>query len=518
VWTSATPTASCTPPANDSLSELPPASTERDALPPGTRLDEFEILRVVGVGGFGIVYLAMDHALQRQVAIKEYMPAALAARKHEALDVQIRSASHAKTYAIGLRSFVNEARLLAGFDHPSLVKVYRFWEAHGTAYMAMQYYQGRTLNSERRAMHGAPCEAWLRGLTDPLLDALELLHSEGVFHRDISPDNIIVLPGGQPVLLDFGAARRVIGDHTQSLTAILKPNFAPVEQYADVPGMRQGAWTDLYALGAVVYFMLKGEAPAPAVMRAVRDDMPPLASQAGASLSGVSESYLGAIDWALTIAPQDRPQDVAALREALNGKVVPRRPARAVIETTRSTRARTYERLAPTTARALRGRYAPTRLVAPLQLTQTAAQRAHTIDAATSAAPISARRVVLTIVMLLCIAVAFAAWKLSESVVAPTPIAVPAIESRPMTSQGGARQRSTPSAARPTAVPTTAPTAVPTALPAASDPQLACADRNFLSKAVCVGRQCLLPQFARHPVCVDLQRAEEARHQSQRYR
>ena len=298
---------------------------ERDALPAGTRLDKFEILQVLGAGGFGIVYLALDHTLERHVAIKEYMPSALAARGHGALGVVLRSASNAPTFELGLRSFINEARLLAGFDHPSLVKVHQFWEAHGTAYMVMPYYRGRTLNSERRAMHGPPCEAWLRGIVDPLLSALEVLHKQEVFHRDISPDNIIVLPGGQPVLLDFGAARRVVADHPQSLTAILKPDFAPVEQYADVPNMRQGAWTDLYALGAVVYFMLKGAPPVRAVTRAVHDETPALAQQAGAALSGVSERFLGAIDWALAIAPQDRPQSVQALRDALDGKVVPAR-------------------------------------------------------------------------------------------------------------------------------------------------------------------------------------------------
>jgi len=120
-----------------------------DALRPGTRLDEFELIRVLGTGGFGIAYLALDHVLQRQVAIKEYMPTSLA-RRGASMAVAIRSAEHAETFARGLDSFFNEARLLAGFDHPSLVKVHRFWKANGTAYMAMQYYPGVTLKQARR--------------------------------------------------------------------------------------------------------------------------------------------------------------------------------------------------------------------------------------------------------------------------------------------------------------------------------------------------------------------------------
>ena len=131
--------------------------------------------------------------------------------------------------------------MLARFDHPSLVKVYRFWEANGTAYMVMPYYPRQTLQDVRRAMSAPPDEAWLRAVLEPLLDALERAAREGVYHRDIAPDNILLLPDGRPVLLDFGAARRVIGDSTQALTVILKPGYAPIEQYADDAGHAAGA-------------------------------------------------------------------------------------------------------------------------------------------------------------------------------------------------------------------------------------------------------------------------------------
>ena len=222
------------------------------ALPVGARVGEFEIRGVLGSGGFGIVYLAWDHALEREVAVKEYMPGTLADRGGD-LSVAVRSQSMADTFALGLRSFVNEARMLARFDHPSLVKVYRFWEDNGTAYMVMPLYRGRTLRKVRAGMVIAPGEGACRKVLDALISALEVLHKEGVFHRDIAPDNILIGDDGAPVLLDFGAARRVIeGGAQKALTSIMKPHFAPLEQYADQSAMRQGPWTDLYALGGTI--------------------------------------------------------------------------------------------------------------------------------------------------------------------------------------------------------------------------------------------------------------------------
>jgi serine/threonine protein kinase len=305
------------------MSTLPPdfasspaaSGTDHDALPPGTRFGEFEILRVLGVGGFGIVYLANDHSLEREVALKEYMPASLAARG-AGPQITVRSSSFAETYAIGLRSFVNEARLLARFDHPSLVKVYRFWEDNATAYMVMPFLQGVTLRDTRRRMAHPPDEAWIRSVISPILSALELLHREGVYHRDIAPDNILLPPDGPPVLLDFGAARRVISDRTQSLTAILKPSYAPIEQYAEMTQLRQGPWTDLYALGAVIHYLLFGAPPAPATARAVQDDTEAIENRI---VPGVSPRFLEAVSWMLSIRPNQRPQNGEQLRAVLDG-------------------------------------------------------------------------------------------------------------------------------------------------------------------------------------------------------
>ena len=252
------------------------AGTGRNALPPGTRLDEFEIIGLIGEGGFGIVYLAHDHALQRRVALKEYLPASLAARTGR-LTVTVLSEQDATTFQQGMQSFVNEARLLAQFDHPSLVKVYRFWEANGTAYMVMPYYEGPTLREALRELKTPPDEYSLKRLLSDLLDALSVLHAARCVHRDIAPDNILVLAGGRPLLLDFGAARRVIGDRGQALTVILKPGYAPVEQYADAGTMEQGPWTDLYALAAVAYLAITGEPPPASVARMISDPLRPFA-------------------------------------------------------------------------------------------------------------------------------------------------------------------------------------------------------------------------------------------------
>jgi serine/threonine protein kinase len=238
--------------------------------------------------------------------------------------VTLRSRIYEEDYALGLRSFVNEARLLARFDHPSLVKVHRFWEANGTAYMAMPFYRAQTLRQRRQDIGAQPpTQAWLMSMIEPLLGALAEMHRADVYHRDIAPDNILWCADNRPVLLDFGAARHVLADRTQTLTAILKPQFAPIEQYADAQAMRQGPWTDVFALASTCYFMLTGRPPLPATARILSDDLMPLAQWAP---PGFSAHVLATLDWAMSVRPQDRPQSVSTLWDALHGhlKVPPR--------------------------------------------------------------------------------------------------------------------------------------------------------------------------------------------------
>jgi hypothetical protein len=293
------------------------------ALPPGHVLQEFVIEDVLGIGGFGIVYRALDTRLQREVAVKEYMPATLAARRAD-LGVTALLEREREIFEIGLRSFVNEARLLASFDHPSLVKVYRFWEGNGTAYMVMPLYRGVTLKAWLKSLAVPPSETWLMALLRPLSQALEQLHDAQpcCLHRDVALDNVLLLEAApshaadagpvRPLLLDFGAARRVIGDMTQSLTVFLKPGYTPIEQYGDTASMKQGPWTDVYALCAVLYACIAGRAPLASVDRVLADTLVP-AVELGAGR--YSQAFLSAIDAGLQLRPEHRPQSMRALRE-----------------------------------------------------------------------------------------------------------------------------------------------------------------------------------------------------------
>ena len=292
-------------------------------LPAGARLGEFEVTSTIGEGGFGIVYLAWDHSLDRKVALKEYMPSSIAFRAGQS-EIRVRSERHQETFDAGMKSFINEAKLLAQFDHPSLLKVYRFWEANHTAYLVMPFLEGATVRDTVKAMPGPPDEAWIVGLLQPVCDALAMLHAVQVYHRDIAPDNILLLAEtGRPLLLDFGAARRVIGDMTQALTAILKPGYAPVEQYADMPGLKQGPWTDVYALAAVAHWMILGKTPSPSVGRLFDDAYVPLAQSAAGRYS---DAFLQAIDRGLAVMPDKRTQSVEAFRADLVGAPVPALP------------------------------------------------------------------------------------------------------------------------------------------------------------------------------------------------
>lgn len=279
----------------------------------GSRLGEFEITGVVGEGGFGIVYSAHDTSLDRIVAIKEYLPSAFAQRAPDGT-VQVKSEEHRKTFVAGLSSFINEAKMLARFSYPSLVEVFRFWEGNGSAYMAMRYYRGPSLREIVRATPEVVTEDWLRESLDPILQALAVLHREKCYHRDVAPDNILVMPGGKSVLMDFGAARRIIGGMTQALTTVLKPGFAPVEQYSDDGSMQQGAWTDVYAVGGVLYHAMTGKIPVQAISRMISDPLKPVGDLVGDRFSA---PFCAVVMKALGVMPADRYQSIDELRAAL---------------------------------------------------------------------------------------------------------------------------------------------------------------------------------------------------------
>jgi len=290
-----------------------------NALPAGTRVQEFEIKAVIGEGGFGIVYRAWDTLLGREVAIKEYLPVSHATRRTDG-HVIASSERQRDSFEKGLRCFVSEARMLARFKHPALVEILRFWEAQGTAYMVMPYYHGRSLHALIQEGFRLKTDAEVEAFLTPLLDGLAQLHRANCFHRDIAADNILMLENGQPLLLDFGAARSMLVDPSDATTVILKPGFAPIEQYSDDPqAAPQGAWTDVYALSAVTYQAVTGIMPTVSVARIIRDPLAPLAQSAP---PGFSPVLLAAIDAGLRVMPDERPQSVQAFIDLMRAAPV----------------------------------------------------------------------------------------------------------------------------------------------------------------------------------------------------
>jgi len=285
------------------------------ALPPGYALHEYTIEAVLGSGGFGITYLASDNNLRCQVAIKEYLPNDLAIRTN-GQTVCARTESDTHGYRIGLDGFLAESRVLASFRHPNIVRVTRFFEANNTAYMVMDYEKGEPLRDWIK-QRGSIEESQLLKMFLPLLEGLDVVHKARVLHRDIKPANIYVREeDGSLVLLDFGAARYTSSGDSRSLTSIVTPGFAPFEQYHTHGA--QGPWSDLYALGGVLYWLVTGEKPLEAPSRVRHDAMPSALSSCGGRYS---ERLLRAIDWALTPDEVDRPKSVSQFKAVLVGEV-----------------------------------------------------------------------------------------------------------------------------------------------------------------------------------------------------
>lgn len=285
-----------------------------NALPAGYRFNEFEIKEVIGGGGFGIVYRAWDHQLERTIAIKEYMPVSLAVRAAD-MSLELRGERFHKLFTAGRNSFIQEARLLARFNHPGLLHVLRFWEENGTAYMGTLYYSGMTLKEWQITSPDSIDENWIRRLLPPLFGAIDTIHAAGYLHRDISLDNIQIQENQLPVLLDFGSARKEIGNLSDETEIMLKPGFAPIEQYSEEGEIEQGPWTDIYALGAVLHNLITGHAPPVSVVRCIEDNYQPLVER---KPEGYSLPLLHAIDCALAMKPADRPQSIDAFASLID--------------------------------------------------------------------------------------------------------------------------------------------------------------------------------------------------------
>ena len=295
------------------------AKVHRNSLQPGYRVHWYEIIEILGQGGFGITYLALDTNLKQKVAIKEYLPIELAVREGDQSMHPI-SEDLAQDYAWGLGKFIAEAQTLAKFDHPNIVRVHTVFEANNTAYMVMGFEEGQPFSAliESRDLD----EARLVDIALSLIDGLSQVHAAGFIHRDIKPANIYIRADGMPVLLDFGSARQALGSFTQTLTSMVSPGYAPFEQYMS-DAAQQGPWTDIYALGATLYRAACGTAPMSAI-----DRSKPILHGAGDYLIKARElgaerysaGFLGAIDHALAFKESERPQDLATWRAELTGK------------------------------------------------------------------------------------------------------------------------------------------------------------------------------------------------------
>ena len=289
------------------------------ALPAGYQLGKYLFKGVLGSGGFGITYLAEDITLNRKVAVKEMLPNDFATRI-DGTTVVAKTESEKGNLAWARTRFVDEGRALAACDHPNVVNVYEMIEANGTAYMVTKYEEGCSLERWLRDLGRAPSESELRGILAPLLSGLERVHRAGFLHRDIKPDNIYLTTDGRPVLLDFGSARQAITSRSIVMTSIVSTGYAPFEQYHE--DGKQGPWSDIYALGAVMYRAITGSKPPEAVRRLQNDPCQKLAiSYAG----HYDARFLTAIDQALSVNESQRPQSVADWRNMMDpgGQPVP---------------------------------------------------------------------------------------------------------------------------------------------------------------------------------------------------
>ena len=294
------------------------------ALRAGTRLEEYEIESELGHGGFGITYLATDTNLGKRVALKEYLPRDFATRG-DGSTVVPNSSAEAADYEWGLKRFLDEARTLARFDHPHVNKVQRYFEANGTAYLVLEYIDGQTLGA-LLDKYPTVSESHLHRIMYEVLSGLEEVHGAGYVHRDLKPGNLMTRPDGSVVILDFGAARQAVGQRSKSITSIVTPGYAPIEQY-DTKAEDVGPWSDLYALGMVAYRCVSGlrEADLPdAVTRArhQRKGEPDLSPAAEMGKGNYEARFLQAIDWAIQVNEEDRPQSATAWRAAFfDGRV-----------------------------------------------------------------------------------------------------------------------------------------------------------------------------------------------------
>lgn len=310
-WIDARPVASPADRTPQIMSKLKPAP-----LPPDTVIGGYRVARKISAGGFGVVYLAVDHEGQ-QVAIKEYLPSALTMREPGELVPQVPP-EKLSLYRLGLKSFFEEGRALAQISHPSVVSVLNFFRQNETVYMVMNYLEGATLQDfivtardlKREKVFR---ESTIRSLFDEILRGLRIVHQHKMLHLDLKPANIFITDDNRAVMIDFGAAREVLNKEGNFTRPMYTPGFAAPEMYRRDSTM--GPWTDIYAIGACIYSCMQGYPPNDAPQRLEKDRL----ALALTRMRGVySDNLIEVVEWCMSLDPLSRPQSVFALQKELS--------------------------------------------------------------------------------------------------------------------------------------------------------------------------------------------------------
>ena len=281
-------------------------------LPPDTVLQHYTIQKTLNAGGFGIVYLAVEHNSSQLVVIKEYLPTKIACRDENG-HVMLVKPEYMERFSEGRKLFIHEGNAVKRLNHPAIVRARNFFEANNTLYMVMDFAPGENLQAVIRKHSGGLTENFLLTVFPPLLDGLRQVHNASMLHLDIKPGNIHIQPGGLPVLLDFGAVHRTDMSRQFQPKSVITPGFSPIEQYEHQGYI--GPWTDIYAVGATMRSCIEGSAPPDAKQRRERDTMRPAVK---AFKRKYSLPLLKAIDWAMELDPTLRPQKIDQLMDVLN--------------------------------------------------------------------------------------------------------------------------------------------------------------------------------------------------------